>query len=84
LKQNQGGGARGYVDNFRVIHGAVTLKLALIERPVAQLSGFPRHSWRGHIEADGSSKAPVMMWRDFRVIHGAVTLKHGAMQRFIS
>jgi len=61
--------------NFRVIHGAVTLKHVVVDVGVEHNSGFPRHSWRGHIEALQARQAGKNDQQNFRVIHGAVTLK---------
>ncbi len=61
--------------DFRAIRGAVTLKPSWSKWLPMVREIFPRHSWRGHIEAFRAC-VPHEPMEYFRAIRGAVTLKH--------
>ena len=61
--------------HFRAIRGAVTLKHLVRVRSTRPRHKFPRHSWRGHIEARSCGCENGRRIVDFRAIRGAVTLK---------
>ena len=62
--------------SFHAITGVVSLKHNLAFALPAGLAGFPRHHWRGLIEAIPADRRSGFLRRAFHAITGVVSLKH--------